>query len=234
MDKGGRIQRALEDSDPQERNKNGRTTSGLYKIFSGLRSLRGLLRQVRQTNHRDSGTGGGDAGRGNRRDSAREFLKNERDALKHDAREMNEIVRQFPFTTDEAFRDSVEGSLFNIGKIYEQIDHNENMYPDLCPWQLHMEGRCKDTVVLFPPQGRWFVSWMPPLDLESKGNRGKLVPNKLIGCGGVDSYDIDATTDGRVQGNPCHIYNKFNMRAPQRLLQASPTLLWQKSSTRMC
>ncbi len=43
---------------------------------------------------------------------------------------MNEIVRQFPFTTDEAFRDSVEGSLFNIGKIYEQIDHNENMYPD--------------------------------------------------------------------------------------------------------
>ena len=34
MDKGGKEYKALwEDSDPQERNANGRTKSGLYRIF---------------------------------------------------------------------------------------------------------------------------------------------------------------------------------------------------------
>lgn len=42
---------------------------------------------------------------------AKTYLKNERNSLKHDASELNEVVRQFPFTTDEAFRDSIEGSL---------------------------------------------------------------------------------------------------------------------------
>ena len=50
------------------------------------------------------------------------YLKNERDSLKDDPLELNEIIRQFPFTEDEAFRDSIEGSIFNIGKIYQQID----------------------------------------------------------------------------------------------------------------
>ena len=51
---------------------------------------------------------------------SRTYLKNEREALKNDASELNEVTRQFPFTEDEAFRDSIDGSLFNIGKIYEQ------------------------------------------------------------------------------------------------------------------
>jgi hypothetical protein len=157
---------------------------------------------------------------------AREFLKNERDALRHDAREMNEIVRQFPFTTDEAFRDSVEGSLFNIGKIYEQIDHNENMYPDpVVRGNFTWKGGVRDGEVVFVPssEGRWFVSWMPPADLRNLkvSERGKrIAPNKLIGCGGVDSYDIDATTDGRGSKGACHIYNKFNMRAPSNMFVA--------------
>ena len=44
--------------------------------------------------------------------------------------ELNEIIRQFPFTEDEAFRDSIQGSLFNIGKIYQQIEHNDSLYPN--------------------------------------------------------------------------------------------------------
>ena len=118
---------------------------------------------------------------------AKEFLKNERDALRNDAREMNEIVRQFPFTTDEAFRDSVEGSLFNIGKIYEQIDHNENLYPDpVVRGNFTWKGGIRDTEVVFVPssEGRWFVSWMPPDGPQNQKvtERGKLVaPNKLMG-----------------------------------------------------
>ena len=40
------------------------------------------------------------------------------------------MVRQFPFTEDEAFRDSIEGSLFNIGKIYQQIEYNDELFPN--------------------------------------------------------------------------------------------------------
>tara|TARA_R100000654_G_scaffold2456_2_gene9161 strand:- start:172 stop:2100 length:1929 start_codon:yes stop_codon:yes gene_type:complete len=228
MDKGGQEYKEIwKDSDPQERNKNGRTTSGLYKIFiPAYEALEGFFdkygKPIIETPEQELETLDGetvDIG-------ARQFLKNERDALKHDAREMNEIVRQFPFTTDEAFRDSVEGSLFNIGKIYEQIDHNENMYPDpVVRGNFTWKGGIRDTEVVFVPssEGRWFVSWMPPVELRNQKvtERGKPVaPNKLIGCGGVDSYDIDATTDGRGSKGACHIYNKFNMRAPANMFVA--------------
>ena len=228
MDKGGQEYKELwKDSDPQERNKNGRTTSGLYKIFiPAYEALEGFFdkygKPIIETPEQELETLDGETVE----IGARQFLKNERDALKHDAREMNEIVRQFPFTTDEAFRDSVEGSLFNIGKIYEQIDHNENMYPDpVVRGNFTWKGGIRDTEVVFVPssEGRWFVSWMPPLELRNQKvtERGKPVaPNKLIGCGGVDSYDIDATTDGRGSKGACHIYNKFNMRAPANMFVA--------------
>ena len=228
MDKGGQEYKELwKDSDPQERNKNGRTTSGLYKIFiPAYEALEGFFdkygRPIIETPEQELETLDGETVE----IGARQFLKNERDALKHDAREMNEIVRQFPFTTDEAFRDSVEGSLFNIGKIYEQIDHNENMYPDpVVRGNFTWKGGIRDTEVVFVPssEGRWFVSWMPPLELRNQKvtERGKpIAPNKLIGCGGVDSYDIDATTDGRGSKGACHIYNKFNMRAPANMFVA--------------
>ena len=148
---------------------------------------------------------------------AKTFLKNERDSLKHDAKELNELIRQFPFTPDEAFRDSVEGSLFNIGKIYEQIEHNDSLYPNpVVRGNFQWQGGVKDTKVIFHPdaRGRWYVCWMPDKDERSvlRTERGKYVPpNTHMGCGGVDSYDLDATVDSRGSKGACHIYNKFNM-----------------------
>ena len=64
---------------------------------------------------------------------AKTYLKtNEREPFKDDPSELNEIIRQFPFTEDEAFRDSIEGSLFNIGKIYQQIEHNDDLVSKPC------------------------------------------------------------------------------------------------------
>jgi hypothetical protein len=69
------------------------------------------------------------------------YLKNERRSFKDNPSELNEVTRQFPFTEDEAFRDSIEGSLFNIGKIYQQIEYNEELFPEPCSGgQLYMEG----------------------------------------------------------------------------------------------
>ncbi len=228
MDKGGnQFKQLWEDSDVSRRNANGRTVSGLYRIFIPAHdALEGFFDKygnpIVDTDEPVEAMDGEVMEFG-----ARRFLKNERDALKHDARELNEFIRQFPFTTDEAFRDSVEGSLFNIGKIYEQIEHNDTLFPDpVVRGNFVWRGGIKDSKVVFNPdaQGRWYISWMPDPEkrsvvLEQKGK--KIPPNPTMGCGGVDSYDIDATVDAnRGSKGACHIYNKFNMDGASNMFVA--------------
>ena len=97
------------------------------------------------------------------------YLKNERDSLRHDPSELNEIIRQFPLTEDEAFRDSIEGSLFNIGKIYQQIDWNNNLYPNPVVRGNFM-WKEKDKEVIFSPdsRGRFKVAWQPPAEMQEQ------------------------------------------------------------------
>ena len=228
MDKGGtQFKQLWEDSNPAKRNANGRTVSGLYRIFiPAFDALEGFFDKygnpIVDTEEPVEAMDGEMMHFG-----SKQFLKNERDALKHDARELNEFIRQFPFTTDEAFRDSIEGSLFNIGKIYEQIEHNEDMFPNpVVQGNFIWSGGVQDTTVSFSPssQGRWFVSWLPDVDKRSVivEERGKKVPpHSSLGCGGVDSYDIDATVDAnRGSKGACHIYNKFNMDGASNMFVA--------------
>jgi hypothetical protein len=44
-----------------------------------------------------------------------------------------------------------------------------------------------------------------------------VAPNGHIGVGGVDSYDLDATVDGRGSKGALHLYNKFSMDAPANM-----------------
>ena len=180
LDKGGKQYKKLwEDSDPQARNANGRTVSGLYRIFVPA-------------------------------DEALEGF----------------FDKQFPFSPEEAFRDSIEGSLFDISKIYDQIEHNDMLYPNPIVegnfvWK---DGR-RDTEVVFRPtrNGRWRVAWMPPSGMRNKReeHRGKMIaPHSSLGCGGVDSYDLDATVDGRGSKGACHLYNKFSMQHPSNIFVA--------------
>jgi len=222
MNKGGEEYRDLwKDSDPNERNQNGRTRSGLYRIFiPAYNALEGFFDIYGNAVVDDPdqsvqihGIDGDVIDIGSRK-----YLKNERQSFKDDPSELNEIIRQFPFTEDEAFRDSIEGSLFNIGKIYQQIDHNESLYPNPVV-KGNFVWRSKDEEVVFSPDpnGRFRVSWMPPDHLRNKKceERGKkIAPNSHIGVGGVDSYDLDSTVDGRGSKGALHMYNKFSMDAP--------------------
>ena len=217
MDKGGKEYKALwEDSDPSERNANGRTKSGLYRIFiPAYEALEGFFDKYGNPVVEDpdtvlDGIDGDDVAGG-----AKGYLKNERDSLKSDASELNEVVRQFPFTEEEAFRDSVEGSIFNIGKIYQQIDSNEDLYPNPVVRGNFLWKEMDKEVAFTPdPNGRFRVSWMPPTEMRNviKEEGGKKVPPfDHLGCGGVDSYDLDATVDGRGSKGALHLYNKFSM-----------------------
>ena len=38
-----------------------------------------------------------------------------------------------------------------------------------------------------------------------------------MGCGGVDSYDLDATVDGRGSKGALHLYNKFHIEHPSNM-----------------
>jgi hypothetical protein len=217
MNKGGEEYKALwEDSDPSERNANGRTKSGLYRIFiPAFHALEGFFDKYGNAVDEDPekpvmGVDGELIEIG-----SKTYLRNERDSLKHDASELNEVVRQFPFTEEEAFRDSIDGSLFNIGKIYQQIDHNNNLFPNPVVRGNFM-WKEKDKEVIFSPDanGRFRMAWQPSPESRNKHieEYGKRKPgNAHMGVGGVDSYDLDATVDGRGSKGAMHLYNKFNM-----------------------
>ena len=228
LDKGGREFRNLYyDSDPNDRNENGRTKSGLYKIFipaydamEGFFSQYGLpiVEDPETPTLTEDGTIT-DIG-------ARTFLKNERKGQQNNSYELNEIIRQFPFTEDEAFRDSTKSSLFNIQKIYEQIQHNEELYPDPVvignfQWK---DGKMDSEVIFAPdPNGRWRVAWLAPTDIRNKRkieNNKAVAPNGAFGVMGVDSYDLDTTLDYRSSKGACHVYNKFSMEHPANMFVA--------------
>ena len=217
MDKGGSEYKALwEDSCPSERNANNMNKTLLYRIFiPAYKAIEGFFDKYGNAVCDDPdkavlGIDGEDIDIG-----SKSYLKNERDSLKSDASELNEVVRQFPFTEEEAFRDSIDGSIFNIGKIYQQIDHNNNLFPSPVVRGNFM-WKEKDEEVIFSPDsnGRFRLAWQP--DPKSRNNYieeyGKKKPgNAHMGCGGVDSYDLDSTVDGRGSKGAMHLYNKFNM-----------------------
>ena len=225
MDKGGKEYKDLwRDSDPEDRNANGRTRSGLYRLFiPSYESLEGFFDEYGRPVIEDpiepiQGLDNEVVSMG-----SKTFLKNERESLKNDPSELNEITRQFPFTTDEAFRDSIEGSLFNVGKIYEQVQYNDELFPNpIVRGNFIWKNGEQDTEVVFKPdrQGRFKVAWMPPADLRNvkKFERNKrIAPNAELGVGGVDSYDLDVTVDGRGSKGALHLYNKFHMEHPSNM-----------------
>ena len=223
MDKGGKEYKELwKDSNPKERNANGRTRSGLYRLFiPSFESLEGFFDKHGRAIINDpvdpiDGLDGEPVDKG-----AKSFLKNERDSLKDDPSELNEVTRQFPFTEDEAFRDSIDGSLFNVGKIYQQVEYNDELFPNPVV-KGNFVWKEKDKEVVFSPDvnGRFRVAWMPPQEQRNviRMDQGKRVaPHADRGCGGVDSYDLDATVDGRGSKGALHLYNKFHIENPPNM-----------------
>ena len=223
MNKGGNEYKGLwYDSDPNERNSNGRTRSGLYRIFiPAYDALEGFFDQygnpvVEDPEKEVEGIDGDFITIG-----SKTYLKNERRSFKDNPSELNEVTRQFPFTEDEAFRDSIEGSLFNIGKIYQQIEHNEELFPDpVIRGNFTWKEKDKEVVFSPTPNGRFRVCWMPDTTQRNivKIDRGKRVaPFGEYGCGGVDSYDLAATVDGRGSKGALHMYNKFSLNRPPNM-----------------
>tara|TARA_B110000459_G_C16536406_1_gene459715 strand:- start:201 stop:1295 length:1095 start_codon:yes stop_codon:yes gene_type:complete len=149
-----------------------------------------------------------------------ENWQNEADGLKNDQDALNEFYRQFPRTTEHAFRDETKNSIFNLVKIYEQIDYNEEMESSLgiTKGSFQWVNGKKDTQVIFYPNknGRFKVSWTPELHLQNNviiKNGIKWPGNEHMGAFGCDSYDISGTVDGVGSKGALHGLTKFSMES---------------------
>ena len=220
LDKGGEnFKRLYYASDVTNRNRNGQTGSGLYSLFipmewnyegfidtyghaifdtpeTSVEGADGLQIEVGVINH----------------------WENEVEGLKGDQDSLNEYYRQFPRTEQHAFRDETKESLFNLTKIYEQIDYNEDLRNAglLTKGSFKWANGHKDTVVEFVPNrdGRFLVSWVPPRNLQNRliiKNGVKFPGNEHCGAFGCDSYDISGTVDNRGSKGSLHGLTKFSM-----------------------
>jgi len=220
LDKGGENFRKLYyNSDVTKRNRNGQTTSGLYSLFipmewnyEGFIDTYGLPVFVRAEG-KVKGVDGYEITTG-----VIEHWQNEVEGLKSDSDSLNEYYRQFPRTEQHAFRDETKDSLFNLTKIYEQIDYNEeiNNINSITKGSFQWVNGVKDSEVIFVPNnnGRFLVSWVPPKNLQNRvilKNGVKYPGNEHVGAFGLDSYDISGTVDGKGSNGALHGLTKFSM-----------------------
>ena len=220
LDKGGsNFKKLYNDSDVTQRNANGQTRSGLYSLFIPMEwnyegyidsygfpvfnTPKELIRDVF----------------GNLiKQGVIEYWENEVEGLKNDQDGLNEFYRQFPRTTQHAFRDESKESLFNLTKIYQQIDFNEDLKNSISITRggFQWQNAVPDTKVEFVPNknGRFLITWVPPLNMQNKvivRNGLKYPGNEHCGAFGCDPYDISGTVDERGSNGSLHGLTKFTM-----------------------
>jgi hypothetical protein len=220
LDKGGdNFKKLYYASDVTERNRNGQTKSGLYSLFIPMEwNYEGFIDEYGQPvfNNPDHDVHGPD---GELIDyGIIEHWDNEAEGLKSDHDALNEFYRQFPRTEEHAFRDEAVNSIFNLVKIYEQIDYNDGTgnSTNISTGNFQWVNGIKDTQVIFYPdqKGRFKISWTPPHELQNRiivKNGVKYPANEHMGAFGCDSYDISGTVDGRGSNGSLHGLTKFSM-----------------------
>jgi len=220
LDKGGEnFKKLYKDSDVKKRNRNGQTGSGLYSLFIPMEwNYEGFIDRFGQPvfdtpEEETKGPHGDYIDIG-----ILEHWQNEVDGLKKDPDGLNEFYRQFPRTEEHAFRDETKNSIFNLAKIYEQIDYNEGVGNSsaITTGNFQWVSGIKDSKVIFYPDrnGRFSVSWIPPSHLQNKviqTPQGKKPGNEHMGAFGCDSYDISGTVDGQGSKGALHGLTKFSM-----------------------
>jgi len=220
LDKGGgNFKKLYDDSNPLLRNSNGQTKSGLYSLFIPMEwNMEGFIDKHGMPVFENpagslKGVDGEDIYQG-----AVNYWEGEVESLKNDADALNEFYRQFPRSESHAFRDESKSSLFNLTKIYQQIDYNDSMIKEhyITRGSFHWKDGIKDSKVIWTPdnRGRFLVSWTPNKGLQNKvvtRNGIKYPGNEHIGAFGCDSYDISGTVGGRGSNGALHGLTKFNM-----------------------
>jgi hypothetical protein len=217
---GDNFKKLFNDSDPRKRSSNGQTKSGLYSLFIPMEwNFEGYIDKygwpvLEDPKKHIEGIDGEMIENG-----VITYWNNEVDALKNDPDALNEFYRQMPRTESHAFRDESKQSLYNLSKIYQQIDYNDSLIKDrvLTKGNFHWKNGEKDTEVIWTPDpsGKFTLSWIPPIGVRNniiKDRNGKRRPgNDHLGAFGCDPYDISGTVGGGGSNGALHGLTGFHM-----------------------
>ena len=220
LEKGGaNFKKLYEESNIKTRNANGQTKSGMYSLYIPMEwNFEGYIDRYgmpvfRRPEKPVLGIDGNMI-----TDGAIDYWENEVASLKSDADALNEFYRQFSRTESHAFRDESKASIFNLTKLYQQIDYNDSLIKDrvLTKGSFSWLNGEKDTKVVWTPdpRGRFTVSWIPERGLQNNivyKNGNKYPGNDHIGAFGCDPYDISGTVGGGGSNGSLHGLTKFNM-----------------------
>ena len=220
LSKGGdNYKKLYEDSDIETRNDNGQTKSGMYSLFIPMEwNMEGFIDKYGMPVFYKPETKILGVDNEMISNGAIDYWKAEVDSLSKDADALNEFYRQFPRTESHAFRDESKTSLFNLTKIYQQIDYNDSLIIEqhVTRGKFYWQDGILDSKVIFTPdtKGRFRVSWMPNKNITNVKYKkyGNYVPiNEHIGAFGCDSYDISGTVKGRGSNGALHGLTKYSM-----------------------
>lgn len=203
IDKGGgkAAMDMYRDSDPTTRKKDGKTITGLFRLFKpAFYGLEGFVDEYGYSNM----------------EAAQKALMDSRDGLEGIA--LIQETRKYPFSVKEVFQSSTITNVFPSHKIHQQRDYNfENgIKPRIGNFIWEDEENFK---VAFKddPNGKFEISWMPE---EKERNKYTLQNgihkplNTHLGAFGVDSFD-HRTTVGEGSKGACLGFRKYDPINPQ-------------------
>lgn len=220
LSKGGsNFKDIYEDSSVLHRNANGQTKSGLYSLFIPMEwNMEGFIDLYGMPVFYAPEEPILGVDKILIKNGAIDYWEAEVDSLKSDADALNEFYRQFPRTESHAFRDESKQSIFNLTKIYQQIDYNDSTIREhhTTRGSFHWRDGIQDSKVVWTPdsRGRFSVSWIPSKSIQNNvyNRNGTSHPgNEHIGSFGCDSYDISAVVGGRGSNGSLHGMTKFHM-----------------------
>lgn len=216
---GDRYKKLYYDSDPEVRNRNNHTASGLYKLFIPCTdNFEGYIDKygypVKETP--DEPIEGVDGEM--IYDSITDYLEAEASSEETQA-EIYDFWRLNPRTEMEGFKVSANECQYNVQLLDNQITYNEGRLPE----ELYTVGNFVPVPgcdfnnpatfkVMWKPAekgevGRWKVAWHPPRELRNQKiiRNGKVYPfNTTLGCFGCDPFRVNQTVSRKQSNGSIH------------------------------
>ena len=201
-----------------QRNENGQTPTGLYSLFVPMEwNYEGYIDRYGYPVFDDPTEPIEDIWGYTIKKGVISYWKAEVAGLKHDPDSLNAYYRQFPMSENHAFRDESDNSLFNLVRLNDQIDYNEDLYRDniLSRGNFGWVNNIRfGTVEFFPDnKGRFHLTKVLPPELQNNvvmKDGIKYPGNEHIGSFGCDPYDISGTV-GKGSNGALHGLSKFHM-----------------------
>ena len=202
-----------------KRNANGQTSTGLYSLFVPMEwNFEGYIDKYGYPVFEDPKEPLRDIWGETIAKGVLTHWKGEVDGLQDSPDSLNAYYRQFPKTENHAFRDESEGSMFNLVRINDQLDYNDEMIRDNVVtrgnfgWQ---DGIMDSEVIWHPnPNGKFFLTKVLPSHLQNNivvKNGIKCPGNDHLGSFGCDPYDISGTAYGVGSNGALHGLSKSHL-----------------------